>query len=389
MLVHRDYHSRNLLVRPEGNPGIVDFQDAVRGPISYDLVSLLKDCYVVWPRTQLLAWLDRYREKAAAAGLDAGRDRDEFLRWFDRMGLQRHLKVLGIFARLWHRDGKPGYLGDLPRVLDYTLEVDGGTAGARRLRRVPAARRRAGLRDAVPPRGSRALKAMILAAGRGERMRPLTEKLPKPLLEVGGHRLIEYHLASLVDLGVRDVVINLSWHGDRIREALGDGAAHGLSIRYSDEGPEPLGTGGGIAAALPLLGAEPFIVLNGDVWTDFPLRSLSARRDRSRTSCWSTTPSTTRTATTRSKRAAASATARRSSRSPASRCSIPRCSTGGAPGFLALKPLLDAALAAGRLTGQRHGGAWRDVGTPARLAALDAELRLGKARHPVLSSPVG
>jgi len=123
VLVHRDYHSRNLLVRPEGNPGIVDFQDAVRGPISYDLVSLLKDCYVVWPSKRLLAWLDRYREKAAAAGLDVGRDRAEFLRWFDRIGLQRHLKVLGIFARLWHRDGKPGYLGDLPRVLDYTLAV--------------------------------------------------------------------------------------------------------------------------------------------------------------------------------------------------------------------------------------------------------------------------
>jgi hypothetical protein len=123
VLVHRDYHSRNLLVRPEGSPGIIDFQDAVRGPISYDLVSLLKDCYVVWPRKQLLAWLDRYRAKAAEAGLDVGVDREQFLQWFDRMGLQRHLKVLGIFARLWHRDGKPGYLGDLPRVLDYTLEA--------------------------------------------------------------------------------------------------------------------------------------------------------------------------------------------------------------------------------------------------------------------------
>jgi aminoglycoside/choline kinase family phosphotransferase len=123
VLVHRDYHSRNLLVRPEGNPGIVDFQDAVLGPISYDLVSLLKDCYVVWPRARLLAWLDRYRAGAAAAGLPVGTDRAEFLRWFDRMGLQRHLKVLGIFSRLWHRDSKPGYLGDLPRVLDYTLAV--------------------------------------------------------------------------------------------------------------------------------------------------------------------------------------------------------------------------------------------------------------------------
>jgi aminoglycoside/choline kinase family phosphotransferase len=125
VLVHRDYHSRNLLVRAEGNPGIVDFQDAVHGPVSYDLVSLLKDCYVVWPRTQLTAWLDRYRAAASAAGIPVGADRTEFVAWFDRMGLQRHIKVLGIFARLWHRDGKPAYLADLPRVLDYALAVTG------------------------------------------------------------------------------------------------------------------------------------------------------------------------------------------------------------------------------------------------------------------------
>lgn len=123
VLVHRDYHSRNLMTHPDGSPGIVDFQDAVRGPVSYDLVSLLKDCYIVWPRKRVLGWMDRYRESAAAAGVDAGADRELYLRWFDRMGLQRHIKVLGIFARLWHRDGKPGYLKDLPRVLDYTLEA--------------------------------------------------------------------------------------------------------------------------------------------------------------------------------------------------------------------------------------------------------------------------
>ena len=125
VLVHRDYHSRNLLVRDEGNPGIVDFQDAVRGPVTYDLVSLLKDCYVVWPARRFNAWLDRYREGAAAAGIGVGADREQFVHWLDAMGLQRHIKVLGIFARLWHRDGKPGYLADLPRVLDYTLAVTG------------------------------------------------------------------------------------------------------------------------------------------------------------------------------------------------------------------------------------------------------------------------
>jgi len=123
VLVHRDYHSRNLLVRADGNPGIIDFQDAVRGPVTYDVVSLLKDCYIVWPARRLNGWLDRYRERAAAAGIDVGVDRAQFLHWFDTMGLQRHVKVLGIFARLWHRDGKPGYLADLPRVLDYTIAV--------------------------------------------------------------------------------------------------------------------------------------------------------------------------------------------------------------------------------------------------------------------------
>jgi aminoglycoside/choline kinase family phosphotransferase len=125
VLVHRDYHSRNLMACPGNNPGVLDFQDAVRGPISYDLVSLLKDCYIVWPRPRQIGWLDRYRAGAARFGLDVGRSRDEFLRWFDHMGLQRHVKVLGIFARLWHRDGKPGYLADLPRVLRYALDVAG------------------------------------------------------------------------------------------------------------------------------------------------------------------------------------------------------------------------------------------------------------------------
>ena len=153
VLVHRDYHSRNLMVCPGRNPGILDFQDAVRGPVSYDLVSLLKDCYIVWPRARWLGWLDRYRAGALRLGLDAGSSRDEFIRWFELMGLQRHLKVLGIFARLWYRDGKAGYLADLPRVLDYTLDVTGSVSelsefdGFLRRRIVPAfaiAARRAG-----------------------------------------------------------------------------------------------------------------------------------------------------------------------------------------------------------------------------------------------------
>jgi len=123
VLVHRDYHSRNLMVCPGANPGILDFQDAVQGAVTYDLVSLLKDCYIVWPRERVLRWVAEFRREAAALGIDVGPDEATFVRWFDRMGAQRHIKVLGIFARLWYRDGKPGYLGDLPRVLDYLLAV--------------------------------------------------------------------------------------------------------------------------------------------------------------------------------------------------------------------------------------------------------------------------
>jgi hypothetical protein len=119
--VHRDYHSRNLMLFPGDNPGILDFQDAVRGAVTYDLVSLLKDCYIAWPRARVEAWVASYRSRAAARGVPVAASLQEFLRWFDLMGVQRHVKVLGIFARLWYRDGKRGYLDDLPLVLDYTL----------------------------------------------------------------------------------------------------------------------------------------------------------------------------------------------------------------------------------------------------------------------------
>jgi aminoglycoside/choline kinase family phosphotransferase len=124
VFVHRDYHSRNLLITDEDNPGILDFQDAVRGAATYDVVSLLKDCYVAWPRERVLGWLSGYRERMKRAGRDPGADQD-LVRRFDLMGLQRHIKVLGIFARLFYRDGKPGYLDDLPRVLAYTREAAG------------------------------------------------------------------------------------------------------------------------------------------------------------------------------------------------------------------------------------------------------------------------
>jgi hypothetical protein len=121
--VHRDYHSRNLLVTDENNPGILDFQDAVWCPVTYDLASLLKDCYIAWPPARVREWVREYRESLLEAGFKMSASHAEFLRWFDLVGLQRHIKVLGIFARLFYRDGKPQYLHDLPRVLDYVRDT--------------------------------------------------------------------------------------------------------------------------------------------------------------------------------------------------------------------------------------------------------------------------
>ena len=118
--VHRDYHSRNLLVTESNSPGIIDFQDAVTGPITYDVVSLLKDCYIRWPEDAVARWLEQFREASARAGLHHA-DSATFSQWFELMGIQRHLKAAGIFARLDVRDGKPGYLADIPRVLDYMM----------------------------------------------------------------------------------------------------------------------------------------------------------------------------------------------------------------------------------------------------------------------------
>jgi aminoglycoside/choline kinase family phosphotransferase len=125
--VHRDYHSRNLMVTRCNNPGILDFQDAVIGPVTYDLVSLLRDCYIAWPRARVEAWALGYQELALQSGIlrEQHEDPVQFLRWFDLMGVQRHLKAAGIFARLNHRDGKPGYLSDIPRTLGYVTDVAG------------------------------------------------------------------------------------------------------------------------------------------------------------------------------------------------------------------------------------------------------------------------
>ncbi len=122
VFVHRDYHSRNLMVTPQNNPGILDFQDAVEGAITYDLVSLLKDCYIRWPAERVLRWVGGFYENLGP-DVRAQMSIEQFIRHFELMGVQRHLKAAGIFARLNHRDGKPGYLADIPRTLSYIVEL--------------------------------------------------------------------------------------------------------------------------------------------------------------------------------------------------------------------------------------------------------------------------
>ncbi len=131
--VHRDYHSRNLLIRPDSPaPGVIDFQDAVRGAVTYDLVSLLKDCYIAWPEARISAWVEHYRQASAAAGLHHA-DADTFRQWFELMGMQRHLKAAGIFARLALRDGKTGYLADVPRTVHYLVQASSRLPALRHL----------------------------------------------------------------------------------------------------------------------------------------------------------------------------------------------------------------------------------------------------------------
>ncbi len=122
--VHRDFHSRNLMIVARDNPGVIDFQGALRGPVTYDLVSLLRDCYIRWDEARVERWMQGYRQRLLDNRLiDAGVDATRFRRWFDLAGLQRHLKVLGLFCRLAYRDGKPAYLDDLPRVFGYVVDV--------------------------------------------------------------------------------------------------------------------------------------------------------------------------------------------------------------------------------------------------------------------------
>lgn len=219
------------------------------------------------------------------------------------------------------------------------------------------------------------MKAMVLAAGRGERMRPLTDREPKPLLRVGGKRLIEYHLERLAAGGFRDVVINTAWLGDLIETALGDGARYGLSITYSHERPEALETGGGIFRALPLLGSSPFLIVNGDVWTDIDFGSLRTRAITSNAHLV-LVPNPPQHMRGDFRLENGSVQEGDGERYTYSGIGLYTADffEGSSPGKFPLLPLLKRAIAQRALTGEIHAGRWYDIGTIERLKSLDAQL---------------
>jgi MurNAc alpha-1-phosphate uridylyltransferase len=223
------------------------------------------------------------------------------------------------------------------------------------------------------------MKALVLAAGRGERMRPLTDKLPKPLLPVAGRPLIAYHLEALKRAGIRDVVVNLAWLGQRLRTALGDGSRYGVRISYSDEGAEALETGGGIVNALPQLLPGPFLVVNGDTWTDFDFGHLTLDPDvdGSALARLVLVPNPAHHPEGDFGLDGDVVVERADDRATFSGIGIYRAELfqGAGPGKFPLAPLLKRAIATGKVRGELYRGEWWDVGSPDRLHALDIRLR--------------
>jgi N-acetyl-alpha-D-muramate 1-phosphate uridylyltransferase len=241
--------------------------------------------------------------------------------------------------------------------------------------------------------------ALILAAGRGERMRPLTDATPKPLLAVGGKRLVEWHIEALARAGIREIVINVAHLAAQFEPALGDGARYGVRIRYSREGDEPLETGGGMLHALPLLGTAPFLAVNGDVWCDVDFATLPAEpRGLAHLVLVANPPHHPRGDFALHAEGSVSAdpaptashvgSLRGSHNLTFAGIGVYRADlfehwrdvigdTAGSretPPRFALAPLLRAAMSRGLVSGEHHRGAWHDIGTPDRLAELDLSL---------------
>ena len=215
------------------------------------------------------------------------------------------------------------------------------------------------------------MKAMILAAGRGERMRPLTDTVPKPLLRIGGQTLLERHVHALARAGIAELVINHAWLGEQIEKALGNGEAYGVSIRYSPEGDSSLETGGGIMNALPLLGSEPFLVVNADIWTDFPFDSLPSQPDGLAHLVMVENPQHHPDGDFSLSEGWLSEIGPAMLTFSGIGVYRPEVFADCSPGAFPLGPLLRNYMAAGQVSGERYTGSWFDIGTPERLDAVN------------------
>jgi len=214
------------------------------------------------------------------------------------------------------------------------------------------------------------MRAMILAAGRGERLRPLTDSIPKPLVEVGGKPLIEHHLQALARAGFREIVINQGYLGDMLPLAIGDGSRWNIAIHWSDEQPEALETGGGIYQALPLLGSSPFLVVNGDIWTDYPFSHLRAIKcDWAHLVMIPNPPQHPA-----GDFSLHNARIRNEDDNKLTYSGIgvyhPRLFDGCTPGKFSVVPLLLSAMENHLVTGEKYGGGWEDIGTLERLESI-------------------
>ncbi|RRJ83373.1 N-acetylmuramate alpha-1-phosphate uridylyltransferase MurU [Aestuariirhabdus litorea] len=219
------------------------------------------------------------------------------------------------------------------------------------------------------------MKAMILAAGLGTRMRPLTLTTPKPLVPVAGKPLIEYHLERLARAGIRQLVINHAWLGEQLEARLGDGSRWNLEIAYSAE-PEPLETGGGVFRALPLLGEAPFLLINGDVWCDLPLDRLPTQLEHGQLAHLVLVDNPPHHPDGDFRLDGGRVSSGEGARLTFSGISLidPRLFQGCEAGAFALAPLLRQAMADGRVGGEHYRGRWVDVGTMERLRELEEEL---------------
>jgi MurNAc alpha-1-phosphate uridylyltransferase len=224
----------------------------------------------------------------------------------------------------------------------------------------------------------RAMKAMILAAGRGERMRPLTDTVPKPLLSVGGRPLIEHHIDALACAGIQELVVNLSWCGDQIRDFLGNGSKYGLRVAYSDEGPEALETGGGIYHALSLLGSEPFWLVNGDVYCEFRYTPLNLETGVLGHLVMVSNPDHHPDGDFCLEHGRVRSRGGNTTTYSGLAFLHPGLFKDSSAGKFPLAPLLIKAMNQDAMTGEHFDGLWVDVGTPGRLGELNQIL---SSRH--------